>query len=97
MRGSRPNSNTNLGKTSTPLTRKRSFSDRTQNNNRDEEIKQLQERLALYEKPTQSKNDKRTPDPAPPNSNRDKKNKEVMDFLNATMKALETYKLQLTD
>ena len=89
----RPTSRTNLKRDShLDLTRKRSATTAPKDP-RDEQIKQLQEQLAL----ANSKNDTRHTPPAPPPGNKDAKTQQAIEFITQTMKALEAFKKDLTN
>ena len=99
LRGSRPTSRTSILKkaSATNLSRRNSHADTRprDENPKDEEIRQLREKLNRYETDP-SKNDKRPPTAEPPNAEGDPPDhKQVLEFISTTMKALEAFKIQL--
>ena len=98
LRGSRPNSRTSILKraSATNLSRRNSSTDtRPREDPKDVEIRKLREQLNRRETEG-SKNDKRPKIPEPPNvEGAPPDNKQVLEFIATTMKALEAFKIQL--
>ena len=100
LRGSRPNSRTSILKraSATNLSRRNSNTDtRPREDPKDVEIHRLREQLNRRDTEG-AKNDKRPVIPEPPNvEGAPPDNKQVLEFIATTMKALEAFKIQLAN